>query len=205
MNRTAVRWIAVAVSLVLSSGCSEIFSPGIEQVAPDGLTVIRVDPEAPPLVDTEVSFWAVAGEVREVQILYGYANGTVGKCLRFIVPAGALHRLPGGRIAQPGDSVQIAIRVVDPKLFLFEFDPAGLIFAPGHPARLEVRYRWATADLNGDGAVDQADAAIRSRFGLWKQERAGEPWQKVGSRRDEAVQELYADIRGFTRYALASD
>ena len=54
-------------------------------------------------------------------------------------------------------------------------------------------------------AVGADDAAIRSRFGLWKQERLGAGWQEVPSTRDENSNELHADIRGFTRYALAAD
>lgn len=204
MTPARVRTFAVAGLLSLA-GCSEVFSPPDLQVEDGRLTIIRVDPDAPPLDQLEVHLWAVEGERSEAQIVYLYPNGTTGKCLRFVVPEDALLRHPGGRAAVPGDSVRITIRVVDPTLYLFEFDPGGLTFDPERPARLEIRYRWAAADLSGDGVVNERDDEIRAAFGLWRQERPGEPWIEAGGSRDEEELELHADILGFTRYALASD
>lgn len=207
MIRRCVRPFVPALALLLATaGCSEIFGPSTTVVKDGGLTIISVAPDAPPLEALTVSFWAKRGEDREVEIRYVYASGTTGKCLRFVVPANALLRRPDGRRVQEGDSVQITIRVDDPDLFLFEFDPGGVRFDPSRPARLEVRYTYASLDLNGNGIVgDPEDFEIRSRFGLWKQERAGDAWHQIGSSRDEARRELQADITGFTRYALAAD
>ncbi|HUE96821.1 MAG TPA: hypothetical protein VMN39_09180 [Longimicrobiaceae bacterium] len=207
MTPSLVRCCTPAIALLLTlSGCSEIFGPGTTTV-PDGeLTIIAVRSDAPALEALEVSFWAKKGEDREVQIRYEYANGTTAKCLRFIVPSDALSRAPNGRHLVTGDSVEIKIQVLDPHLFLFEFNPGRLQFDPKNPARMEVRYTYASLDLNGNGIEgDPEDLAIRERFGLWKQERPGGIWARIGSRRDEDRMELYADINGFTRYALAAD
>lgn len=208
MIRRIVRGVTLAFAVPMTlAGCSDLFGPDAERVEDGELTIIAVDPEAPPLTALQVSLWAVKGEERSVEIRYAYADGSGnGKCLRFIVPGDALDRDAEGNAIAPGDSVQIVIRVENPDLYLFEFDPGGLNFDPDHPARLEVRYRWASLDLDGDGvAGDPDDFEIRSRFGLWKQEHAGDSWEQIGSRRDENQQELYADIDGFTRYALAAD
>lgn len=205
MTRSFVRALLVALTLFPVAGCSDLFGPGGSTVEDGDLTIISVAADAPPLTATEVSFWAVKGQDREVQIQYRYPNGSLAKCLRFVVPADALLRKPDRTLVARGDSVQITIKVVDPQLFLFEFSPRLLQFDRDDPARLEIRYQWTSADLDGDGDVDADDAAIRSRFGLWRQERLGEGWQEVPSTRDENSNELHADITGFTRYALAAD
>lgn len=166
--------------------------PALEEAR---LTFVRMAPDAPPLSATEVSFWAKREESREVQIRYAL-GGYVSKCLRFRVPAGAL---------LDRDSVKITIRVPDARRFDYEFSPAGLRFDPRHPAELEVRYRWADPDLNGDGVVDQRDSALAARFGFWRQERSGERWMRLETQRSEASLEATARIVGFTRYALASE
>ena len=205
MKRSFVRTLFALLTLVATVGCSELFGPDEPTVEDGDLTIIPVAPNAPPLTATEVSFWAVKGEHREVQIQYRYPNGGLGKCLRFVVPSNALLRHPDRRLVASGDSVQITVKVIDPELFLFEFSPNRLEFDPNQPARLEIRYQLAAQDLDRDGDVDADDAAIRSRFKLWKQERVGQGWQEVRSTRDDNTNEIQADITGFTRYALAAD
>ncbi|MEX2571308.1 MAG: hypothetical protein WD737_08370 [Gemmatimonadota bacterium] len=206
MLRSLTTLFALLSLVVVSTGCDSFLSPEAATVVPDGeLPVARVAPDAPPLNATEVSFWAVRGEAREVEIRYATEAGYNGKCLRFVVPAQALLRHADGSVVEPGDSVQITVRVLDPQQFLFEFDPGGLRFDAAHPARLEVRYRWADDDVNGDGAVDDRDAEDLERLQLWRQESPGEPWTKLPSTHLAGIQEVHADITGFTRYALASD
>lgn len=191
MRRHAM--IPVLLPLLLAVGCEGFLTPRpVESVAEDDLTVIRVAPDAPPLMATEASFWAVRGEAREVEIRYDAASGYNGKCLRFVVPANALLRNADGSVIAPGDSVLITVRVTDPALFLFEFEPAGLRFDPSHPARLEVRYRWR----------DETQPTPAT-FGIWRQERGGAPWVQLPSTRFDEMDEIHADIGGFTRFAVA--
>jgi hypothetical protein len=66
-----------------------------------------------------------------------------------------------------------------------------------------MRYRYADPDLNGDGRVDGADD--RSRLGIWRQEADGQPWVRTGTLRDVDLDEVRAELQGFTKYAMASN
>lgn len=189
-----------------AAGCDGFLSPQNQLVLDDDeIALARVAEDAPELLHTEIEFWAVRGEDREVQIRYAGTGGYNGKCLRFVVPGQALLRRSDGSVIEPGDSVRITIRVVDVELYVFEFDPGGLRFDPAHPARMEVRYTWAADDLNGDGSVDADDSTMAENLAIWRQERDGASWERIPSRRIEDLQEVHADITGFTKYALASD
>ena len=45
--------------------------------------------------------------------------------------------------------------------------------------------------------------SLRIGFDIWKQETPAARWEKVGTSRDSNVQELRANITGFTKYAMA--
>ena len=181
--------------------CDAIFGPEEPTSVPESeLTFVRLAPDAPPLLETKVTFWAVRGQTREVMIRYASNGGYNGKCLLLRVPAGAV---PAG--SAPGDSVQITIEVPDADLFRFRFSPAGLRFDPAFPAELEVRYRYADPDYNGDGVVDAADQRYAETFAFWKQERPGEEWQRIPTVRRQDIFEAFATVTGFTQYALATD
>src|SRR5690349_7281230 len=128
MNRKLRHWSApILLSLLVSSGCTETLTPLEDVELPaDTLVIAMVDPAAPKLIETRVSFWAVKGQTREVEIKYAptglYENG---KCLRFVVPAQALVRDINGKLLADGDSVRIEVHLVDPTRYLFEFAPAG--------------------------------------------------------------------------------
>jgi len=181
--------------LLVPVGCDDPAAPP-ETADESDLIFVRVAPDAPAVTDTVVSFWASKSETREVQIRYA-SEGYVGKCLRFTVPAGSLQGVE--------DSVKITVRLVSRELFSFQFEPAGLKFNQNNPARLEVRYRWADPDLNGDGATNQADEILANRFGFWRQERLGEKWIRVETHRSETELEATTPVAGFTRYALATN
>lgn len=181
--------------LVLGSCESPSDPPPVEP-----LTFVRMAPDAPPLETLDTAFWAVRGQDREVQIRYVDPTYGYGKCLRFIVPAGAV---PAG--IAPGDSVRITVQVPDPNFFQFRFGPAGLRFDPDHPARLEIRYTFADPDLNGDGVVDASDSQLADRIAIWRQENPGEDWSKLETRHADNIVEASADIQGFTIFVLASE
>ncbi len=210
----SVRLSLFLLAAVALATCDIPLGPGTEDpsekrpsVAESELTFIRFAPNAPAMMDTIVSLWAVRGESRRVEIRYApteaYPNG--GICLEFRVPGDALLRHPDGRSVQPGDSVHISIRVVNPSQFKFEFAPAGLQFDPASPAELRINYYWADPDYNGDGVIDSHDDEIYQSFTLWRQERAGEPWSVQTAERDPSSEKLKALLTGFTRYALATN
>ena len=161
----------------------------------DELVFLRAAPGAPQPASLDTSFVATAGEDYELRLRY--ANGE--EYLRFEVDKDALTRRPNGARMDEGDTITIRIRVVDTGFFNFEFQPAGLRFA--EPAELRVSYRFANPDFNGDGRVDGDDD--RFDFGWWRQEMPGQAWERIGSARVRGLDEVRADIDGFTRYALA--
>lgn len=208
LRRLALRLPLLALA-ALSAACSDLLTPTGTVVEDDSLAVLQVEAGAPDVEAQEVSFYAKRGEDREVQIRYIYPDGaggaTYSKCLLFRVPAQALQTYPDGRPVAQGDSVLITIRLPDKSLYRFEFAPAGLKFDPSNPAQLEVRYRYAERDLNGDGVVDQQDEALLSRVSWWRQETPGAAWELIPTARLTGLLEARAAVTGFTRYALASN
>lgn len=201
--RTDRRLLSAALLLCSAALASCEGSPsGPEQLPESRLAFIRAAADAPPLETQQIQVWAKAGESRRVEIRYVKVGEYGGdKCLEFDIPGDALLTRPDGTPLARGDSVLITVRVVDPDAFDFEFSPSGLRFNPDHPAELRISYKWADPDLNGDGRVDDRDRGFS--FEIWKQETEGAQWFKVGTSRDRDLQELRADITGFTKYAMA--
>ncbi len=138
-----------------------------------------------------VSFWAVRGESRSVQINYSSAiDNNVHPFL--LLTTTDPQFVPGvGELAM-GDSVLITVTVDTTKIGV-KLEPSGLQF--GAPAQLKIWYDGAGGDLNGDGVADSTDAAIEAQvLGLWYREESSDSWTKL-----EASQSL--DERSFT-YAL---
>lgn len=183
-------------------------APTSSDQLPEGrLTFLRFSETAPALAQAEVSFWAVRGSERHGELRYAPAPGQErGEVfLDFEVEESSLLRYPDGRLFTPGDSVLITVRAVDPSRFIFEFQPAGLRFDPGHPAKLKVSYEHADRDYDDDGDEDGQDEEFERRFGFWRQERAGADWERVGSVKVEDLEEVEATIEGFTKYAVAGN
>src|SRR3989442_4443153 len=79
--------------------------------------IVLQSSSAPPLLADSASFYAVMGQDREVRMYYqGAAPGVAGQeFLRLKVPGDGLLSRPDGSLFQPGDSILIVIKVVDPK------------------------------------------------------------------------------------------
>lgn len=179
------------------SACQDPSGRGDGPVREDELTFIQAAANAPPPETTDTAFWAVKGRDTELRIRY-----TTGReFLRFRVRDDALATRPDGSRIREGDSVQIRVRMVSTGVFNFEFSPAGLRFDPSEPAELRVSYEYADPDYDDDGDVDDRDDDFE--FGWWRQETPGALWERVGSVRVHDLTEVRADVRGFTRYALA--
>lgn len=189
--------LAGLVLLALLGACDD--PAGARVVSGSELTFIRQDPAGPALAATEVSFWAVRGENREVRI--AYVNGY--DCLRFKVPGDALLAYPDGRRFRDGDSVRITIRQAVAGTFNFDFQPAGLRFASDDAAELRISYAYRDRDTDGDGDVDDADRLEFEDAAIWKQEVEGAPWTRIGTARLHDAEEMRAEIEGFTKYAMA--
>jgi hypothetical protein len=199
----------LALPLALTLACSDSGGPddGDDGVKPPSeLTILRLSAESPPLFDPEVSFYAVRGENREGEISFvdDERPGEPGEeYLELRVDAEALQSRPDGTLFAEGDSILITVRVVDPARLLFEFEPAGLRFSPSRPAELKIHYNHADDDLDEDGDVDLDDETLELSLGIWRQEDDGDPFERLGSLLIDDLEEIEAELEGFSRYALA--
>jgi hypothetical protein len=93
--------------------------------------------------------------------------------------------------------------VVDPVRQQVKFEPAGLQFCSGKPAKLTMWYEQADHDFDDDGDIDAADATWESFLSIWKQETPTSPWEKVVTVLQDDNDEAEASITGFTSYLVA--
>jgi len=192
--------------LVGAAACSN--SSGPTSIPPRttlNLNVVVQDSTYKPLLSARGSFYAKVGEQREVRLVYqGITPADSGaEFLRFEVPADGLYRKPGGAAFVPGDSILITVTVVDPKKFLFDFQPSGLQFNPSQPAQLKVEYHYADPDFNGDGTIDSRDAQIATMLALWRREPPDTLWFTESAAKSVELEEFDANILSFSQYAVA--
>ena len=191
---------AAGVALALLAACGgDSTGPGVVIEPSSDLHFIRVSSSAPPLLSTVDSFYAKKGEDREIRMKF--RNGE--DFLRFRVFANSLLQRPDGSPFATGDSVLIKITVTDPTTYAADFQPAGLKFSPTAPARLQFEFGEFNQDLNGDGVVTAADTSLIPKISTWRQETLGGTWLKINSIVEIEINEVQADIFGFSGYALA--
>ena len=202
MRRARILSFAVAATLV---ACSDTGGPDSGGVKPPGeLTIIRLPAGSPPIWNPVESFYAKKGTDRELRIYFeDDAGGQGEEYLRLRVDAASLLARPDGSLFAVGDSVLITVRVVDPQQIYFEFEPSGLRFNPAMPAELKIEYAETGGDLDDDGDTDSDDTAIEQVIDLWRQEQVGQDFVKLGAVKIEELDEIEAEILGFTRYAIA--
>src|SRR2546426_11664313 len=131
----------------------------------------RTDPRArrsgtmaltPPLSldQYSVSFWAVRGESRSVQINYSSSIDSETHPFLLLTTTDPQF-VPGvGELAM-GDSVLITVTVDTSKIGV-TLEPSGLQF--GAPAQMKIWYGGAGGDLNGDGVADSSGSAIQAKL-----------------------------------------
>jgi len=173
--------------------------PGLEILASPGVGTL-------PLVTFQVSFWAVKGAERSVQIDYQSSACKVSEpCpyLRFTVPKRGLKRLPNGSEIQWGDSVLITVSV-DSTQILARMEPTGLWFDEDYPPLLEMWYSGTSHDFNGDGVVDDEDAYIqRYKLALFSQQQVYDPWLILSSYHDVWGERFGARLGHFTGFSVS--
>ena len=169
------------------------------------LHFLRLAATAPAYANAVDSFWAVSGQDREIHIYFQppIPGNDSAQLLEFKVPGQALLRRPDGTAFATGDSILIHVSVIDPVHMIVAFQPAGLQFSLLHPARLKFEFAEADQDINNDGQVNATDDSLKAVLHLWRQETAGAPWMELTSNVDVSLEEVEADILGFTNYALA--
>jgi hypothetical protein len=204
MRRSRPHVVLVAVLLAGIAACSSSTAPSDTTRPPAELNVIRLAPTSRPLFNATDSFYAKKGQDSELRIYFQDDVGGQGEeFLRLRVDAPTLLARPDGTPFTLGDSVQITVRVVDPAKIMFDMEPSGLTFDPARPAQLKIQYAHADHDFNEDGVINTFDAQIKSRLALWRQELVTDPFVRLGSVNVEDLEEINADILGFTRYAIA--
>lgn len=195
-------WVLATACVI--AACSDSSGPAGRPESQ--LSFVRQDTLAPPLLAMRDSFWAKVGDGRELRLHYESPSdpGMPGEeFLRFEVPGDGLHRKPDGSAFRTGDSILITVTVIDSARFLFEFQPTGLRFNPEQPARLKVRYVNANKDFDDDGGPDPDDDDIEMLLDLWRQPASGDLWFKLSAVKFQDLEELNANIFGFSRFAVA--
>ena len=199
MSRLSTR-IGIIIAVAALAACGgDSTGPAVNTKPTTDLHFLRLSATAPQLQSTVVSFYAVKGQDREIRVRF--TNGE--DFLRFRVFASSLEKRPDGSAITNGDSVLITITIADPTKLQADFQPAGLKFADSNPARLQFEFGEADKDLNGDGAVNGIDTSLIPQISTWRQEVAGGEWLKVSSVVEIEINEVQADILGFSGYALA--
>lgn len=198
--------VALAAMIAIA-GCNanDPTEPNPDVKPSEALRFLRPAADAPPLANPVVSFYAKRGDSREIFIYYRPRPGRTDSTefVRFRIPDETLDRRPDGTSFQLGDSILITVRVADPARLILDFQPSGLRFTPGKPARLKISFSEANDDLDGDGDVDSGDNSVEGQLAIWKQEAPGLPWFRQASIRHLELDEIEADLFGFTGYAIA--
>jgi hypothetical protein len=196
----------VAAALLTLSSChdSPVESPADGRALAD-LHLLHVTYDYPQLATREVSFWAVKGRASGGDLWYHARAGASdsAKFVEFRLAAGALDKRPDGTAIAMGDSVLITLTATDASHMRIAFQPSGLHFVSGSLPTLKIFWVACGDDVNYDGAVDAADDAIISQFGIWRQETDGAPWFHLSSAVVKGSKETDTQLEGFSGYILA--
>jgi len=147
-----------------------------------------------------VSFWAVRGESRSVQI--NYSSSIDNQTHPFLLLTTTDPQfVPGvGELAM-GDSVLVTVTVDTIKLGV-SLEPHGLQF--GAPAQMKIWYDGAGGDLNGDGVVDSTDQVIEAQLlGLWYRPDESKPWTRLSANQSLDEKSFTYALPHFSEYEIA--
>ena len=146
------------------------------------------------------TFWAVRGQSRSVQINYLSSTGDASSSFLTLTITDPVWAPGVGDLAE-GDSVEINV-IIDPVNIKVSLEPTGLLF--GEPAQLLISYAGADGDLNGDGVVDETDAAIENQLlGLWYREGEGASWSRIPAAQSLADKSFISALAHFSEYAVS--
>jgi hypothetical protein len=187
-------WIRAAMPVLLvTAACSDATAP-VESRPPAQLNILRLLPTAPPLLADTTTFTACKGQGAEGRLVFNDGGGGEGEeFARLTLDGASLLAKPDGTPFAPGECLQITMAVDDPAQILVRFEPSGLRFDPAHPAQLKLEY----------GEAEGVDSTVQAQISIWRQENSGDPFVRIGSAVIENLQEVDANLLGFSRYALA--
>src|SRR5436309_4514924 len=149
-----------------------------------------------------VSFWAVRGESRSVQINYSSTIDSETHPFLLLTTTDPQF-VPGvGELAM-GDSVLITVTVDTSKIAVV-LEPSGLQF--GEPAQMKLWYDGAGGDLNGDGVADSSDSVIEAKLlGLYYREDQMEEWTHLSASQSLEEKSFTYALPHFCEYAVAEE
>jgi len=194
---------ATRMPLALSADVTIPPTPASMPSTPVSFDILRQAPGAPRLETYEASFWAVDGQASGVTVNYLPAPGElVGQpFLRFDIPKNAMVASVSGARVRRGDSVLVTV-LIDRETFTVDFQPSGLVFSNGSPARLTIWYENADLDYNHDGVVDSTDTQLQQDVGLWF--HAGSMrWVPMPSANDPTLPSVSTALYHFSEYAVS--
>lgn len=195
------RLCLLSAALLLAS-CGD--STGPDTRPDDGLTILRIAADAPPLEESEISFYVVRGQGHEGIMYFQDGSGGRGEdYLRLKFDGESILTDANGLPVAMGDSVLIRVTAVDPAKVQFQFEPAGIVFNPLHMPELRIRYDKSNHDFNDDGVEDSEDDDIETRLSLWRQETIGGVYVKLPTLLTADVDEVEGEVPGFSRFAIA--
>jgi len=208
--------LAITLALVLAAcGRESASAPTALRVPDEGVganaaasaalpTFIVADPAAPAIANPILSFWAKRGVESEVFMYYQALPGETDSTefLRFRVRKRSLQTYPNGQPIAAGDSILITITVTDPINLVVNFQPSGLVFRAGEPAKLKMSYLEADDDYNRDGVVNNADLRTERKLKLWRLHPPN-PWAPQASFLSRSLDEVETYVPNFTSYAIA--
>lgn len=147
-----------------------------------------------------VSFWAVRGESRSIQINYASTIDSATHPFLSLTTTDPQFVPDVGELAM-GDSVLITVTVDTTKIGV-RLEPTGLQF--GAPAQMKLWYGGASGDYNGDGVVDDADAQVESQLlGLWYREGQADAWTQLSASQSVDEKSFTYALPHFCDYAVA--
>lgn len=157
---------------------------------------------SPPLsLDTyQVSFWAVRGQSRSVQINYQSSIDSAVHPFLQLTTTDPQFVQGVGELAV-GDSVLITVTVDTGKIGV-NLEPTGLQF--GAPSQLKIWYSGANGDLNGDGVVDSTDSRLEAQLlGLVYREADTDPWTQIAATQSVDEKSFSYALPHFCEYDVA--
>ena len=202
--RRLLRGALALLTAATLAACSDSTGNDEEEVVETSeLGFLRLAEEAPPFPVTTKSFWAKRGSDREVRLYHARVGDDSTEFLRFRVREDALWERPNGTRFAVGDSVLITVTVVDLANLVVDFQPSGLRFNASEPAELKFEFSEADEDIDDDGDVDESDWGIEQTLSIWRRESPSQPWVELSSVVEVELDEIEAEILGFTNYAIA--
>ena len=196
--------LAAAVLLGAIAGCGDDPSGPITKTDAN-LNVVLQAPTAPSLSATTKSVLVTRGQNTELKLYYRPRAGSAdsSEFLRLRFEDNTLLARPDGSPIAMGESVLVTATVPDPTKFLVTLEPSGLRFNPNDPADLKWKLAESEDDLDDDGDVDAADSTLFRSLGIWRQATVGAPWTRLASRLEVQLDEIEAELTGFSNYVVA--